>query len=232
MAVRYQRVYTNIWRELRADGFTEDEIILFVHILTSPHSTLLGLFYCPRSYLLEDLPGKWDTNRLEPALQGVIHKGLILYDDARRMVLIPSHLTHNPFSSSNHITAAIKLVGQTPYTPLFADYAKILKKLPQRDLGRLIEAVEDAAGTTTGRRRDGVRTTSGRRSRGVRYAVATQKQKQYQNPETVGLGVKGMGGCRREGPPPVDNPGDKSAPPVDHAEPEPTELAVGKPTRG
>ena len=151
---------------------------MFFHMMTSSHSNLLGLFYCPRSYLLEDLPGKWTQDRLEPAFQEVIRKGLVLYDEPRRMVLIPSHLRHNPFASANHITAAIKLIHLVARTPLLKKYLKLLENMPQKDIERLIEAVRDIMGdavkTPTGRR-------SGRRSRGVRYAVASQKQEQYKN---------------------------------------------------
>lgn len=167
MTVRYERIYTDIWRYLKDFECNEDEALLFLNILTSPHSTLLGLFYCPRNYLLEDLPGNWTPEKFETAFQRLIHRHMIKYDEQKRMILVPLHLDHNPFASANHIVAAIKLVYRIGPTPLLNDYLILLKNLPQKDLGKLIGAVTDTlrngVGTPSRRRRNAVGTPFKRR---------------------------------------------------------------------
>lgn len=141
------------------------------------------------------------------------------------MVLIPSHLRHNPFASANHITAAIKLIHLVTRTPLLKEYLKLLENMPQKDIERLIEAVRDVVGeavkTPTGRRSQG---RSGRRSRGVRYAVASQNQEQYKKQKTVTPNKNNTGGVG--GSPPGDNPVDRSALPVDKSEVDESETPV------
>lgn len=150
MAPRNQWVPTNLRQILRPYGLTEDEYWLFFEILVSQHSTMNGVFFCPKVYLLGDL--KWKADRLEDPFASLVEKGLILYDYHQELLMIHPDLGLNPigeFRTPNSVKAAVSLLEHMPpseiFKPLLA-YLDTLKKPLLRPLLKKIEVLAKSNG--------------------------------------------------------------------------------------
>lgn len=66
MAMRYQRIYSQIWYDEKFSALSDDAKLLFVYLLTSPHSNSVGLYVIRMAYIYADL--NWNQKRLNDAL--------------------------------------------------------------------------------------------------------------------------------------------------------------------
>lgn len=126
--MRYQRIFTSIWQDEKFLTLSEDGKLLFLYVLTSPHSNSLGLYVLPSAYILGDLG--WDKKRLAKPFVELLGKGLVAYDESTRLIMIQNHLKHNPVENENQAKANAKLILKMPKSQLFAH---VISKLIQND---------------------------------------------------------------------------------------------------
>jgi hypothetical protein len=126
--LRYQRIFTSIWQDEKVLQLSEDGRVLFLYILTSPHSNSLGLYVLLKQYILGDLG--WDNKRLDKPFAELISQGLIDYDEKNRLILVENHLKHNPIANLNQVKANVKLTLRMPKSHL---YSKVIAKLDLHD---------------------------------------------------------------------------------------------------
>src|SRR3990167_1063720 len=84
--MRYQKIYTQIWQDEKFTKLDIDSQILFLYLLTSPHSNAIGFYSLPIGYIHADL--YWSINKVKKKLTQLIQKNFILYDEKNSIILI------------------------------------------------------------------------------------------------------------------------------------------------
>lgn len=125
MAARHFRVSPRFWSEAKREGWTDDEIILGLYILTCDHRNTEGLFRLPQQYISSDLG--WASERLTDPFAKLIKRGFIHYDAVAEVVLITKALKWQYPATERQIKGAIRVIEELPSTPLltlFIDLAE------------------------------------------------------------------------------------------------------------
>lgn len=125
---RYQRVYTYIWQDESFVALSPECQRLFIYLLSSPHSNIVGLYSLPVGYACGDLRCK-DTEFLK-WMNLIQMSGMARYDGEANVVLIPNYLTYNPMLSPNHVKAAHKIIKGLPKTKLIAEFVRACEAMP------------------------------------------------------------------------------------------------------
>jgi hypothetical protein len=111
---KYQRVYTEFWRETRA--WEGDERVLALYLLTCEHRRMEGLFPLPIAYAAHDI--SWPTERVEKALAGLTGRGWAVHDG--EWVLIVNALRYDQPNRGNQTKSAARAVdGASTASPLY-----------------------------------------------------------------------------------------------------------------
>ena len=159
----YQVVPCALWDDDDFLGLSDVAQKVFIYLLTTKHSNILGLYLLKEGYALEDLnfsePKKYRT-----ALAEIQESHLIDYDVGNSVVLIKKyHLTANPVVSPNQIKAIKYIIGALPKTHLVYALKELIRDPAVIERGKNEEVLDeleklapgeifrnDAPGTTLG----------------------------------------------------------------------------------
>jgi len=112
---RYVRVATKFWQDEKVRELSDDGKLLYLYVLTSPHSNMAGYYVLPKPYVAYDL--NWLPERLDKAFRELFRKGLIKYCERSAVILIPNFLKYNPMQNKNQAKGAARRVAELPETP-------------------------------------------------------------------------------------------------------------------
>ena len=121
---RYTTVESIIWHDEKFRSLPEDARMLFLYLLTSPHSNMLGIFYLPKLYACSDL--QWDPERYQRGIDTLCDTLLIEVD--KDIVWIKNYLKHNPIKGPKQITGAANRLMTLPDTKLIGPFMQHLEK--------------------------------------------------------------------------------------------------------
>jgi hypothetical protein len=124
---RYQTVLTSIWKDEKFTHFDADTKLMWLYLLTCPHSNMLGLFYLPKAYIASDL-GRGIEGVSIP-LGILVENGLIEYDEDSQMILLVNNLKHRRIDNKNMAIGAAKVLDELPETILFKRFSEIVEKI-------------------------------------------------------------------------------------------------------
>jgi hypothetical protein len=124
--MRYQKLHSQIWHDEKFPLLSDQGKLLFIYLLSSPHSNSIGLYVIPKPYIVADL--NWTTQQLNKPFLELLDKELIKYDETVKLLIIPNHLKHNPLENQNQTKAAIKIVQTLPKTSIISDLFELLNK--------------------------------------------------------------------------------------------------------
>ena len=116
---RYIRVATKFWQDEKVKALSDDSKLLYLYVLTSPHSNMAGYYVLPKPYVAYDL--NWLPERLDKAFDKLLHHGLIKYCKQSDVVLIPNFLKYNPMQNQNQAKGAARRVAELPSNTLRDD---------------------------------------------------------------------------------------------------------------
>ena len=116
--MRYQKIYTQIWQDEKFTKLDIDSQILFLYLLTSPHSNAIGFYSLPIGYIHADL--YWSINKVKKKLTQLIQKNFILYDEKNSIILIKNYFKFNPIDNQNLFICAIKILNSLPKNSLIS----------------------------------------------------------------------------------------------------------------
>ena len=125
--MRYTKIHTQIWNDEKFCRLSHSQQRLFLYILTSPHSNIIGFYVLKKTYIqgdLEVLP-----KDLAKDLAKLCFDGLISYDGDLQVVLIHNWLRHNPITNPNQRLAASKIISELPKTILFEQFKVLCEGL-------------------------------------------------------------------------------------------------------
>ena len=127
---RYIRVATKFWQDEKVKALSDDSKLLYLYVLTSPHSNMAGYYVLPKPYVAYDL--NWLPERLDKAFDKLLHHGLIKYCKQSDVVLIPNFLKYNPMQNQNQAKGAARRVAELPSNTLRDDFEVVLEQYAKR----------------------------------------------------------------------------------------------------
>jgi len=108
----YGKVHTSFWTSSTIREMSEDARTLSIYLLTSPHSTIAGVFRLPDGYACEDL--QWSTTRVSKAFAELFAKGYANRCETTKWVWVCKHLEWNPPENPNQRKSAMKIANSIP----------------------------------------------------------------------------------------------------------------------
>jgi len=159
---RYTQIHSQIWFDEKIQALDDDCKLLFIYLLTSPHSNMIGYYRLPKEYTAVDL--KWDIKRTIIAFEKLSAAQLIKYDNQSNVVLILNFLKYNPIQGENQAKGAVKQAQDIPKSPLLLDFFECIKKYVP-DYSSLFEPLLD-----------GIRNPSEPPSNAIKTPMADQVQ--------------------------------------------------------
>src|SRR5690348_16975589 len=108
----YGRVYTRFWSSDEIRSLTDDGKLLALYLLTSEHTTLVGVIRLPDGYASEDL--KWVPERVREGFRELFRIGFANRCETTKWVWVRKFLEWNAPENPNQWKAARKIVTQIP----------------------------------------------------------------------------------------------------------------------
>lgn len=108
----YGKVHIQFWSSQTIRSMTEDGRMLALYLLTSPHTTLAGVFRLPDGYASEDLG--WASERVSEGFKELFRKGFANRCETTKWAWICKHLDWNPPENPNQRKAAAKMAASIP----------------------------------------------------------------------------------------------------------------------
>jgi hypothetical protein len=108
----YGKVHTSFWSSATTRAMTEDARTLALYLITSPHSTIAGVFRLPDGYVCEDL--QWSSERVAEGFQQLLSKGFANRCETTKWVWVAKHLEWNPPENPNQRKSALKVAQSVP----------------------------------------------------------------------------------------------------------------------
>lgn len=130
MNPRNQYVPTNLRSILEPYGLCHDRYELFLEILISQHSNMVGVFKCPDYYLCADL--SWKLEDLQKALASLVEIQLVYKDESKSLLMIDPALGMNPiegYRNPQQVDMAVKVLHHLPQSRIYRPLVKYLSTL-------------------------------------------------------------------------------------------------------
>jgi hypothetical protein len=108
----YGRVHTSFWSSPTIAALSEDGRMLALYLMTSPHTTIAGVFRLPDGYVSEDL--RWGLERVAEGFRNLSQNGFADRCGTTKWVWIRKHLEWNPPENPNQRKAVTKVVASVP----------------------------------------------------------------------------------------------------------------------
>lgn len=95
----YGTVHTRFWIGESAGCMNDKQKLLYLYLLTSPHSNPIGCYRLPLAYIESDL--KWSSETVKRTVTETVSIGLIEYDFSLEIVLVNRFMEFNPIANPN-----------------------------------------------------------------------------------------------------------------------------------
>lgn len=131
----YTKIEARIWQDQDFKKLSDSSKLLFIYLLTCPHRNMVGLYYMPTFYILNDFvdPSQTVSKGFQDGLKMVVdglselsENGFIRVDKQSEMIFICNYLKYNPPENPNQVKKMAKVIESLPETVLIFDlYATI-----------------------------------------------------------------------------------------------------------
>jgi uncharacterized phage protein (TIGR02220 family) len=121
---RYVRVATKFWTDEKTIDLEPEVKLLYLYILTSPHSNMAGYYRLPKAYIKADL--QLLDKQLNKGFAKLLEKGLIKYCNKSCVILIPNYYKYNSIQNVNQAKGAANRTGELPKNMLVEDYKQVI----------------------------------------------------------------------------------------------------------
>jgi hypothetical protein len=108
----YGKVHTSFWSSANIRALTDDGRLLATYLMTSPHSTIAGVFRLPDGYVCEDM--NWTPERVQQAFSELLANGFANRCGTTKWVWVIKHLDWNPPENPNQRKSALKISQSIP----------------------------------------------------------------------------------------------------------------------
>ena len=108
----YGKVHSTFWSSATINALSDDGKLLALYLMTSPHSTIAGVFRLPDGYVSEDM--KWDSVRVAQGFAELLRNGFANRCETTKWVWVTKHLEWNQPENPNQRKAAAKVALSVP----------------------------------------------------------------------------------------------------------------------
>lgn len=108
----YGKVHVSFWSSPTIRAMSEDGRVLSLYLMTSPHTTIAGVFRLPDGYVCEDLG--WTPERVRQGFAELFRNGFGNRCETTKWVWIYKHLEWNPPENPNQRKSAAKCAASIP----------------------------------------------------------------------------------------------------------------------
>ena len=105
---KYSKIAPVIWQDKKIRDLNDKTRTLFLYLLTSPHTNMIGWYYLNVNYASADLG--YPIDRVSKGLNELQKKGLITYSEDTNMVIIHNFLKYNPIKGPKQAKGAINTI--------------------------------------------------------------------------------------------------------------------------
>ena len=95
----YGQIQTNFWTHPDITDLSDQAKLLFLYVITGPHTNGIGCFYLPDGYIMADL--NWSKENCFETLSELFRKGLMRRCETTKWVFVPNFLRWNRISNDN-----------------------------------------------------------------------------------------------------------------------------------
>ena len=138
-SARYIRVATKIWTDEKTKPLSDDGKLLYLYILSSPHSNMAGYYVLPKPYVCYDLG--WTPQRLGKPFGELLANGLIYYCETSDVVLIPNFLKYNVVQNVNQAKSANKRLRELPKNGLLREFQRLAERFAKQFAEQLTQGL-------------------------------------------------------------------------------------------
>ena len=122
---RYVKVATKFWADEKVVDLDTDTKLLYLYVLSCPHSNMAGYYRLPKPYIQADL--KLSDKGLTKGFNKLLNKGLVKYCEKSSVILIPNYYKYNSIQNKNQAKGAANRTSELPKNSLVKDYKKAVK---------------------------------------------------------------------------------------------------------
>lgn len=108
----YGKVHTSFWTSETIRSLSDDGRMLAFYLMTSPHSTIAGVFRLPDGYVCEDM--QWTPERVAQAFAELFANRFANRCETTKWVWVAKHLEWNPPENPNQRKSAAKVAQSVP----------------------------------------------------------------------------------------------------------------------
>lgn len=143
---RYIRIASKIWQDDKFRAISDEAKLLYLYILTSQHSNMIGYYLLPKPYVAYDL--KWLPEQLNKRFSELLQIGLIKYCDKGDVVLIPNFLKYNTIQNPNQAKGAVNRLKEVPQNTLVDEFLACIKEYAEPFVEEFKEALPQGYANT------------------------------------------------------------------------------------
>jgi hypothetical protein len=108
----YGKVFSTFWSSETIRAMGDDGRLLSLYLMTSPHSTIAGVFRLPDGYVAEDLG--WPPERVREGFTELLRNGFANRCERTKWVWVRKHFDWNKPDNPNQRKAAAKIALSVP----------------------------------------------------------------------------------------------------------------------
>ncbi len=139
---RYSNVHTRMWYAKDFKALDDEDKLLFIYLITSPHSNSAGYYRLPLGYAAHDL-GK-SSERVSKGFRSLSESGFIAYDEDSEVVLVRNYLRYNPIQNINQAKGTARVASAVPDSPLLGRFLTCVEEHAPQHMGYFEELYEKA----------------------------------------------------------------------------------------
>lgn len=143
---RYIRIASKVWQDDKFRTISDEAKLLYLYILTSQHSNMIGYYLLPKPYVAYDL--KWLPEQLDKRFTELLQIGLVKYCDKGDVVLIPNFLKYNTIQNPNQAKGAVNRLKEVPQNTLVDEFLTCIKEYAEPFVEEFKEALPQGYGNT------------------------------------------------------------------------------------
>ncbi|MFW6121794.1 MAG: hypothetical protein ACOC80_12995 [Petrotogales bacterium] len=122
---RYVKIATKFWSDEKTIEIDPNSKLLYIYILSCPHSNMAGYYRLPKPYIKADL--NLTDKQLNKAFDELLSKGLIKYCEKSSVILIPNYYKYNSIQNPKQAIGAANRTSELPKNSLVEDYKQAVK---------------------------------------------------------------------------------------------------------
>lgn len=108
----YGKVHTRFWSSETTRNLSDMGRLLALYLITSPHSTISGVFPLPDGYVCEDM--QWTAQQVREGFVELLREGFANRCEVTKWVWVNKHLEWNPPENPNQRKSAGKVAHGVP----------------------------------------------------------------------------------------------------------------------